>query len=303
VWTASLDGVPVGELRLVTAELDEQGWSSVWFGEAYGREALSAAALILSASERMRVGTGIANIYGRDAVACAAAARTLHAAHPGRFVLGLGVSHAPLVERMRGHVYGKPVQEMAAYLAAVAATPAVVPGEQELPPVVLAALGPRMLDLARDDSQGAVPYLVLPSHTAAARERLGGERQLVVEQAAVISPGLDETEWRRRAYEHLQLYTGLANYQASFRRQGFDEADLVRGGSEELKQAMVPFGLAATLERIQEHLSAGADEVVVQVLGENVLVPPRVDWALLAKAVRGAPQQPGSGGLMAALSR
>jgi probable F420-dependent oxidoreductase len=283
VWTASLDALPVREVQQVVAELDEQGWSSLWFGEAYGREAFTAAAMVLGASRQLRVGTGIANIYGRDAVACAAAARTLHATHPGRFVLGLGVSHAPLVERMRGNVYGSPIKEMTSYLDALAAAPGIVAGEKELPPVVLAALGPRMIDLARDRTQGATPYLVLPAHTAGARERLGPDARLVVEQAAVVTPGIDADEWRRRAHGHLEIYTGLPNYRASWRRQGFDDTDMVRGGSERLKQAMVPFGVEATLQRVDDHRGAGADEVVVQVLGENLATAPRADWALLAR--------------------
>ncbi len=286
LWTASLDGVTAGDLPRIAADVDTQGWSSLWFGEAYGREAFTAAGLLLSAGGRLRVGTGIANIYGRDAIACAAAARTLDAVHPGRFVLGLGVSHAPLVERLRGHEYGRPLQEMGAYLDALLAAPAIVPGEEHLPPVVLAALGPRMLELAAARTQGALPYLVLPEHTAQARAVLGDGAQLVVEQAVVVTPDIDEDAWRHRAHEHLELYTGLPNYRTSFLRQGFTEGDLVRGGSESLKRAMVPFGVEAARARIDAHLAAGADEVVVQVLGPTPLTPPRSDWALLADALR-----------------
>src|ERR1700744_4356806 len=235
VGTDSFDGLPVREVQRVTAELDEQGGSSLWFGEAFGREVFTAAALLLGASQRLRVGTAIANIYGRDAVTCAAAARTLHAAHPGRFVLGLGVSHAILVEQLRGHVYGSPIQDMTSYLDALAGAPDLVPDEKELPPVVLAALGPRMTDLARDRAQGAAPSLLTPAHTAAARERLGAGARLVVAPPVVLTPGIDADEWRRRAHEYLGVYTGLPSYQVSFRRQGFSDADLVHGGSERLK--------------------------------------------------------------------
>jgi len=286
LWTATFDGVPALELPGLAAELEGQGWSSLWFGEAYGRESFSTASLVLAGTDRVRVGTGIANVYGRDAVASAAAARTLHATSGGRFVLGLGISHAPLVERMRGHEYASPLQTMGAYLEAIAATLAIVPGETELPSIVLAALGPRMLDLAREGADGALPYLVTPAHTAQARDRLGGDRRLIVEQAVVISPDADEEEWRRRAHDHLQIYTGLPNYRRSLGRQGFAETDLVRGGSEELKRALVSHGLPASVDRIRDHLAAGADEVVVQVLGPNVLDPPRADWATLAEALR-----------------
>jgi probable F420-dependent oxidoreductase len=293
LWTASLDGCPPGEAAEVVAEVDEQGWGSLWFGEAYGRDALTAAQLYLGASPRITIGTGIANIYARDAAATAASARTLNAIHPDRFVLGLGISHAPLVERMRGHAYGKPLSTMRAYLDAVDAAPGLVAGESELPRLVLAALGPRMLELARDRTQGAHPYLVTPAHTAQAREILGAGSDgsepplLIVEQAAVVDPAAehDIEVWRERAHGHLNIYTGLENYRASFLRQGFAEADLVRGGSEHLAEAMVTRGLEATRARVQEHLDAGASSVVIQVLGEAVNVAPRADWAALAEAL------------------
>jgi probable F420-dependent oxidoreductase len=286
VWTDSFDGLPLREVQRITAELEEQGWPSLWVGEAFGRETFTGAGLLLGASRRMRIGSAITNIYGRDAVTCAAAARTLEAAHPGRFVLGLGVSHAPLVEQLRGHAPGSPVRDMTGYLEGLAAAPTVVPGEEELPPVVLAALGPRMIGLARDRARGVVPALVAPAYTAAIRERLGIGPRLVVVQAAVLTSGIDADEWRRRAHQYLNVYTGLPNYVASFRRQGFSDADLVPGGSEGLKQAMVPFGVDATLQRIKEHRDAGADEVLVQVLGEKPLAPSHAEWAMLARELR-----------------
>jgi probable F420-dependent oxidoreductase len=287
LWTAALDGVPVAEVPDLVGEIDEQGWGSLWFGEAWGREAFTAAQLYLRASKRITVGTGIASIYGRDAVSAAAAARTLQAAYAGRFVLGLGVSHAPLVERMRGHTYGKPVTAMRDYLDAIGRTVALVPGEQDLPPMVLAALGTRMLELSRDRTDGAHPYKVTPDHTAGAREILGPEPLLVVEQAAVVDPAADHDHsiWQERTHAHLNLYTGLPNYRSSWIRQGFDESDLVRGGSERLAEVMVPRGIEATRKRVQEHLDAGASTVLVQVLGSDVFTPPRADWASLAEAL------------------
>jgi len=287
IWTGTLDALEVPAAREAVGELDEQGWGSLWFGEAYGREAFTAAALFLAASRRLVVGTGIASIYARDAMATAGAARTLAAAFPDRFVLGLGVSHAPLVERMRGHNYGKPVAAMSGYLDAVDAAPYLVAGASEPPPRVLAALGPRMLELARDRADGAHPYLTTPAHTAEARAALGGSAEvgplLVVEQAAVLSD--DVETWRRRAHAHLEVYTGLPNYRASWRRQGLSDDDAVRGGSEQLKTAMVSRGLDDTAMRVREHLDAGATTVVVQVLGEHAADVPRADWARLAEAL------------------
>ncbi len=283
IWTGTLDALEVPAAREAVAELDSQGWGSLWFGEAYGREAFTAAQLYLGASSRLVVGTGIANIYGRDAVTAGAAARTLNAAYPERFILGLGVSHVPLVERMRGHNYGRPVAAMSEYLDALDAAPYMVAGTPALPVRVLAALGPRMLELARDRADGAHPYLVTPEHTASARELLGPDRLLVVEQAAVLSE--DEDSWRERAHAHLEIYTGLPNYRNSWLRQGFSEEDAVRGGSERLKRALVLRGLEEVSARVQEHLDAGASTVLVQVLGAHVAEVPKADWARLAEAL------------------
>lgn len=292
LWTGSLEGLTPARIPDVLGELDDQGWGSLWFGEAVGREAFTAAQLYLGATRRMAIGTGIANIYGRDASAAGAAARTIEAMHPGRFVLGLGVSHAPLVERHRGHHYGRPLSAMREYLDALDRTQPMAAGEDSMPPVVLAALGPRMLELSRDRTAGAHPYLTLPEHTARAREILGGTADdgpaLVVEHAAVVAEGVDDDEvWRSRAHDHLNVYTGLPNYRNSWTRQGFDESDYVRGGSDRLKHAMVTRGVEATRARVQEHLDAGASTVLVQVLGENVLTPPVEDWRIAAEGLLG----------------
>jgi probable F420-dependent oxidoreductase len=293
LWTGSLEGLTPAAIPDVLGELDDQGWGSLWFGEAVGREAFTAAQLYLGATRRMAIGTGIANIYGRDASAAGAAARTIKAMHPGRFVLGLGVSHAPLVERHRGHHYGRPLSAMREYLDALDRTQPMAAGEDTMPPVVLAALGPRMLELSRDRTAGAHPYLTLPEHTARAREILGGTADdgpaLVVEHAAVVAEGVDDDDevWRSRAHDHLNVYTGLPNYRNSWTRQGFDESDYVRGGSDRLKHAMVTRGVEATRARVQEHLDAGASNVLVQVLGENVLAPPVEDWRIAAEALLG----------------
>ena len=280
LWTAALDGLEVGAAREQVAALDAQGWDALWFGEAYGREAFTAAALYLGASERMAVATGIASIYGRDAVAASGAGRLLAQTYPGRFLLGLGVSHAPLVERMRGHSYGKPLTAMREYLDAMDAAPwFAAPADPA--PRVIAALGPAMLALSRDRAQGAHPYLVTPQHTAQAREVLGDGPLLAVEQAVVLDPA----DVRERAHWHLEIYTGLPNYRSSWLRQGFTEDDLVRGGSDRLKDAMVVGGEEAIVARVREHLDAGADHVCLQVLAEDAFTVPAQDWATLAPVV------------------
>lgn len=283
LWTGSLEGVRAAEIPDLLTDLEAQGWPTLWFGEAVGREAFTAAQLYLSATERMVIGTGIANIYGRDASAAGAASRTLEALYPGRFVPGLGVSHAPLVER-RSHQYGRPLAAMREYLDALDTSRSATAGEESMPPVVLAALGPKMLELARDRTAGAHPYLTLPEHTAQAREILGGTGEdgpaLIVETAAVVAEGVEDDDevWRSRAHDHLNVYTGLPNYRNSWTRHGFDESDYVRGGSERLKRALVSQGMEATRQRVQEHLDAGASTVLVQVLGEDMMTPPLKDW-------------------------
>lgn len=282
LWTAALEGLELPAARDAVAAVEEQGWGSLWFGEAYGREAFTAAQVYLSAGSRLVLGTGIASIYGRDAVAANAAARVVAGAYPDRFVLGLGVSHAPMVERMRGHAYGKPVTAMREYLDAMDAAPFAAAGGGTAPRV-LAALGPKMLELARDRTDGAHPYLVTPEHTASARQVLGEGKLLVVEQAVVL--GDDEDEWRRRAHWHLEIYTGLPNYRGSWERQGFTRDDFVRGGTERLKAAMVTRGVDAAAARVQEHLDAGATTVLLQVLGTDPGDVPQADWRELGRAL------------------
>ncbi len=280
LWTGALDALPLAAALEQVAELDEQGWGALWFGEAYGREALTAAALYLGASRRMAVATGILNIHARDAMATAAAARTLAAAYDGRFVLGLGVSHRPLVERMRGHDYGQPLAAMRSYLEAMAGATYAVAGAEPMPTTVLAALGPKMLALAGEQADGAHPYLVTPEHTARARAILGPDKVLAVEQAVVLDD--DVEQWRRRAHWHLEIYTGLPNYRLSWQRLGFGAADWVRGGSDRLKEALVTRGVEAARDRVRAHLDAGASHVCVQVLGADAFDVPVLDWRRLA---------------------
>ena len=285
LWDASLDGLPLARALEEVAALDGQGWGSLWFGEAYGREAFSTGALYLQAARRMTVATGIANIHARDATAAAAVGRTLNTAYPGRFVMGLGVSHRPLVERLRGHRYDKPLATMRAYLERMDDATYMVAGDEQPAPRVIAALGPKMLELARDNADGAHTYLVTPEHTAMAREVLGPGAMLVVEQGVVLDD--DAERWRERAHWHLEIYTGLPNYRQSWVRQGFADDDVVRGGSERLKSALVARGAGEARARVRAHLDAGADHVCVQVLGATVFDVPTAEWADFAATVLG----------------
>ena len=283
LWTTALDAMSVPQVTATARAVELQGWASLWFGEATGRDAFSTAWLTLAATERLHVGTGIASIWARDAMSSAATARTLRAAHQDRFHLGLGVSHRPLVSDMRGHQYAKPLAAMRSYLTSLAEPSGTVPGERDLPPVVVAALGPKMTDLSGELAQGAITFLTTPIHTQDARQRLGDSARLVVHQAAVLTETAAVVEWRRRVDRYLKVYLGLENYRHSFARQGFEVPAHGEAAGDELRTALVPNGLGQTLERIQAHLSAGADEVVVQVLAEHRTAINLDDCARLAR--------------------
>lgn len=283
LWTISLDSLSPTQSAAAAAEIESLGYRALWFAEAWGREAFTNAGLLLSATSSLVVGTGIANIWGRDAVSAANGAKTLAAYYDDRFVLGLGVSHEPLVERLRGHDYDAPLSAMREYLLAMDRAPMFAQEGSTRVPRVLAALGPKMLELAAELSDGALTYLVNPEHTTDARALLG-ESFLAVEQAVVL--GQSREEYLRRAHEHLEIYTGLENYRKNWRRLGFDGDDFVRGGSERLCDAFVVHGDAdVVLESVNAHRRAGADHVCLQVLGSDFGSAPLAEWRDLAPFV------------------
>ncbi|MFG2529978.1 LLM class F420-dependent oxidoreductase [Streptomyces sp. NPDC048516] len=263
VWHGGLGGVPAAVARRAAAEIEQLGYGALWFGETPASESVSLAGLLLAATERITVATGIANIWVRDASAAHAAAQTLAEAYDGRFVLGLGASHAPLVDA-RGHSYAKPLAAMRAYLDAMDGAPYDGPRADTAPGRVLAALGPKMLELARDRTDGAHPYFVTPEHTARAREVLGTGPLLAPEQAVLLES--DPTTARALAREHhTRLYLQLPNYTGNLRRLGFGDEDFLGGGSDRLVDAIVAWGDAdAIRRRVAEHHEAGADHVALQ---------------------------------------
>jgi probable F420-dependent oxidoreductase len=263
-----LDVLPAARAQEIAAEIETLGFGALWFGEAYGREALTHAGLLLAGTRCIVIATGIANIYGRDPVSMAAAQKTLAEAYPNRFLLGLGVSHIPLVEELRGHRYDKPVATMRRYLDAMdqadyrAASPGIKPHR------VLAALGPQMLRLAAERADGAHPYNTTPEHTAQARKLLGAGPLLCPEQAVILET--NATKARAIARKFLDVYLALPNYTNNWLRLGFSEADFANGGSDRLIDAVIAWGdLKTVLGRIEEHRSAGADHVCIQVLTEG----------------------------------
>lgn len=284
VWGA-LATASAADERPAAAEIERFGYSALWLGEGLAtKEAFAHAAILLAATERIVVATGIANIYARDATAMHNAGLTLAEAYPGRFVLGLGVSHLPLVQP-RGHDYGRPVTAMRAYLDAMERAKWAPPPPPEPLPRVLAALRRRMLELARDRTDGAHPYLVTPEHTARAREVLGTGPILAPEQAVIVET--DPARARAAGRRHLAFYLTLPNYVNNFRAMGFGDADVANGGSERLVDALVAWGdVNAVAERVRQHLAAGADHVAIQAIATQ---PGRAldDLRVLAPALLG----------------
>ncbi len=235
-------------------EIEAAGFTSVWYPGVNSPDDLAAIEPALAATERLVLGTGIASVWTWQAAELAAAAGRLGHKYPGRFVLGLGVSHAPAVEAT-GQAYARPYTKMTRFL-------------DELPdagvPLVLAALGPKMLELSRDRTAGAHPYFSPPEHTAYARQVLGAAPLLVPEIAVALAAGAEGVQHAR---DYAKFYLRLPNYTGNLRRFGYTGADIDNGGSDRLIADVVPHGREAALAGIAAHLDAGADHVVVQLLG------------------------------------
>ncbi len=256
IWTNTLDAQPASRAQNAALELERLGYAAIWFPESVRREALSNAGLLLAATSRIVVATGIANIYARDAMTMAAGQKTLAEAYPGRFLLGLGVSHQPNVEQVRGHIYGPPVATMRAYLEAMAKAPYQSVEPPEKPRTVLAALGPNMLKLAAERTSGAHPYFVPIEHTRRARKALGPKALLAPEQAVVLET--DANKARAIARVHTQHYLRLANYLNNLHRLGYTDQEMMGGGNDRLVDDIVAWGdLDLVTSRIRAHFEAG----------------------------------------------
>jgi len=284
VWTGALDWVPAAQAQELAAELESLGYGALWLPEVAGRDVFVHLALLLSATTRLVGATGIANIWGRDAVTMTGAAKGLTEAFPERFLLGLGVSHQPLVEGLRGHRYERPLAAMASYLKAMDNAPYAALRPTTPVRRVLAALGPKMLELAGGAADGAHNYLVPPEHTATARQVLGPAALLCPEQAVLLET--DPSRAREIGRAHTSVYVRLPNYQNNLRRLGFVEEDFDEGGSDRLVDAIVAWGeLETVLERVDAHFDAGADHVSIQALGADGRQVPIETWRELAPAL------------------
>ena len=286
LWQYQLDQLPTAQMGEVAAEIDELGYGALWIPEMIGREAFVNSTLLLSATERIVVATGIASIWARDAMNANSALNAITEAFPERFLMGLGVSHQVMVEGIRGHQYDRPFSAMKAYLETMdagmyTASPPTTPTHR-----VLAALGPKMLELAAERTDGAHPYFIPVEHTAFAREHLGPDAKLYPEQAVVLET--DPTRAREIARGHMAMYLTLPNYTNNLKRFGWTDADLADGGTDALVDAVVAWGdEAAIAERVAAHHAAGADHVCIQVLPAEPTKAPLDEWRRLAPALLG----------------
>ena len=256
VWY-STDKLNGGQLADLVRAVEGNGYSAFWYPESRGYESMSLAAYLLSKSDRLTIGSSIANIYARDSFTARRATISLNDWYGRRFILGVGVSHIPMVEGVRGHRYDKPIPAMRAYLEGLARD-----GGGDLP-VVVAALGPKMLALSAEMSRGAVPYNVTPEHTARAAAILGPNRILAVEQKVTIET--DPIKARELGRKELARYMVLPNYRNNWLRIGFSEDDLANGGSDRFIDAMCLWGDAETVKKgLRAHFAAGATHVCLQ---------------------------------------
>jgi probable F420-dependent oxidoreductase len=257
VWYP-IDRLDAAGVRSLMRTVEDLGYSTFWYPEALGYESLSIASFMLANTKRLIIGSSIANIYARDPYTARRGLRTLSSLYEDRFILGLGVSHAPMVER-RGHAYDKPVPTMRRYLDGLYGNASDAADW----PLMIAALGPLMLKLAAERTAGALPYNVTPKHTREARAALGPDKLLVVEQKVCLET--DSATARGLARQGLHHYMAMTNYRNNWLRIGFTEADLAEGGSDKFIDAMVLWGDAATIARgLAAHVQAGADQVCIQ---------------------------------------
>lgn len=285
IWSGLLGRAPAAAEREAVATVEDLGYGAVWIPEGPGaKDAFAHAGMLLAASKRIVVATGIANVWLREAVTMNAGALALAEAYPGRFLLGIGISHAGLATSI-GRVYERPFDVMRQYLDGMAGAPYQGPPPAEPSLRVLAALGPKMMALARDRASGAHPYFVPPEHTVRARQILGAGPLLAPEQAVLLET--DPTRARALAREHMTFYITAPNYTNNLRRLGFGDEDLARGGSDRLVDTIVAWGDARVIrDRVRRHLDAGADHVAIQP------IVPHLDTALdqlrvLAPVLRG----------------
>ncbi|MFY2861982.1 LLM class F420-dependent oxidoreductase [Mycobacterium sp. THU-M104] len=283
IWSSQLRYGDASESSEAAAELDELGFPALWIPDV-GGPVLDAVGRLLAATSRTVIATGILNLWMHAPGDVAESHAELTAAHGERFLLGIGVSHAALIDAKQPGRYRKPLAATASFLDGLDAAPRPVPAESR----VLAALGPAMLRLAATRTRGAHPYLVSPDHTAFARETLGEGPLLLPEQTVILCDDADEAH--RIGTGMLRSYLSMPNYANNMLRSGFSEEDVTHV-SDRLFDAIIAWGdEEAILRRISEHRSAGADHVCVQVLTDEPTAFPREEWRRIAAACNSDPQ-------------
>ncbi len=280
MWTRAVEFWSADAMVDVGVALDADGYDALFLPAGEGTATLDLAGRILGAVEHLAVVTGIVNIWLSDPLEMVEMTRALVDRYPGRFLLGLGASHRTVVDRDGAAIYSRPYTHMVEYLDAMDRAPSPIDPSDRL----LAALGPRMLALARDRSAGAHPFCTTVAHTKLAREILGPDRFLAPELKVVIEE--DPVRARAVARRHLRRYLSAENYVENLRRFGFGDDDFADEGSDRLIDELVAWGdVDAIAERFGAHLDAGADHVCLEVIGGNRDTLPYDEWRTLAEAL------------------
>ena len=286
IWNF-FDQQSTAQISDIVKELEAMGWPAIWIPEAMGRDSMVNASLILSATTKLKVATGIAQLHARHPMTMAASQKSLSEAYNNRFVLGIGVSHEPFVAGIRGLSYEKPLTQTREYILAMKEAPYVAPEPSQVPPLLVAALGPKMLALSAELADGAHPYNTLPVHTEQARKIIGKDAFLAPELKVILET--DPEVARTAARNSIGFYMELPNYVNNFLRMGFSEED-IETVSDKFVDGLFAWGDMDTIkDRIQQHLDAGADHVAIQVVPTNnenraERQMPMEEWKALAEA-------------------
>ncbi len=281
IWSAPLRYGQAEAAAAAATELEELGYTALWLPDV-GGDLFGAVANLLAATRTATVASGVLNLWLHEPTDAAARHAELTAQHGSRFLMGIGVSHQPFIDMAEAGRYRRPLATTAAFLDGLDAAPVPVAAADR----VLAALGPKMLELARTRAAGTHPYLVTAEHTAAARAAVGPDRLVAPEQAVVLNTDADAA--RAIARTHLATYLALPNYSNNWKRLGYTDDDIAGGGSDRLVDALVAWGdESAIAARVQQHRDAGADHVCIQVLTADVMSLPIAEWRRLAPALVG----------------
>jgi probable F420-dependent oxidoreductase len=284
IWYGGIDALTTPEAQRAAQVVEQLGFGALWIAEAVGRDPFVSSAVLLNATSTLKLATGIANIYARDAMTMVAGQKTLAEAFPDRFLLGMGVSHGHLVAGVRKIDWSKPYSYMSDYLDKMDKSLFMARSAEHDPGRVLAALGPKMLQLSAEKANGSHPYFTTPEHTAEARRIMGADALLAPEQMVVLNT--DPAAARVTARKGMKIYLGLPNYANNLKRFGFEDADFADGGSDRLVDAITAWGTPTQIaDRVHQHIDAGADHVCIQVLRDDSAMP-EAEWAQLASELK-----------------